>query len=502
MPIKIKLEATAAAKEDPRKYTWFTYTGRRTLEFEDVNKNYDLHVHKDDEFGIRAMRGNLNYIVVIPDFLDEKFKLPHDKAVKLLKQVKAFEGKVGRYRVHSGEPEDILGKKKPEVKAKSKSRTRVVDEYDEMQRAMDSNKKAIDDTMSTLDKAGLKVLSTEAATNETDFTAYLIKTKETHLGLSIGLDGKWSMSFDVGDGKIGITPLSSRKGVPTAAALRKVEKKVSDMEPTEVNGVTVGDMIKVREHGQLVTKEAVKVDVVNGKVAFKLRNGQLAWTKAYAGMVSNGRGRYDPPPKVRTMSDKDKEELAVFHATSIFEPVDSTLAKSTIPKQLSDPETYARSVYGRVVDTGRRRNARRVIIVGYATREVNAGGKKQFVMIGIEHPYSRDSKLVSFRAQGDKSHFTTMEQVPYSEMVKAREVAHDIFTNIETSRANQHAASTEKADQLNLSVGDKVAIKFSNGTFNKEIADLKEHEGKFAIIGSGRTGRKRWLPISMIIKKV
>ena len=115
--------ALSAAKRDPRKYRWLQYDGRKaTFQVQGSDKEeYELSLKKGEKFGVKRFRGNF-YIVDESD-LTIQLRLKPEDAKRIINNSKAFEGKIGRYKVlpyDGGKDKESLRKKRTDSKGRKR----------------------------------------------------------------------------------------------------------------------------------------------------------------------------------------------------------------------------------------------------------------------------------------------------------------------------------------------------------------------------------------------
>lgn len=168
------------------------------------------------------------------------------------------------------------------------------------------------------------------------------------------------------------------------------------------------------------------------------------------------------------------------------------LTPETMPAGLDNPATYAASLYGRVVTTGRASSHMSdVVIVG------NADFKGRTCWVGYPHR-NRTGKprLLYFPIMSVTAKMVSSPQIGYHDFLKFRNLAAQSLNSLNDSRDQVNQKSLEVQNTLAIRAGYRALITFSNGNFWKEILEVDPVKRVIYIAGS-RT-KRRTVPFALI----
>lgn len=187
-------------------------------------------------------------------------------------------------------------------------------------------------------------------------------------------------------------------------------------------------------------------------------------------------------------SKKEIDEMKYLLRDNYTDP----LSAKSLPGELSDPEMYANSAYGRVLDLGRHGPA---VVVGSSVMN----GKPSWIVLPLKK--NPKNAIRGFPIGGyfvDKT--ANDPQVSMKELIEHRETAHRSQNLTKARNEDVGERSAKVLKDINPSPGDRVYINWSKGIPTRAyIVSINRDDLTFAIKGSG--SRLRHLPLSMIMKK-
>lgn len=168
------------------------------------------------------------------------------------------------------------------------------------------------------------------------------------------------------------------------------------------------------------------------------------------------------------------------------------LTDTTLPSELSSPEVYAQSLYGRVVNTGRKSSTTgQVVVVGTSVEK----GKSVWVGFPRKAPIS-NARLLYLMEQHITDDMYKAPQVDFTDLKRYRKQARNLLDERNVRQSDIKARGEAVQQSLNLQVGDKALIKFSNGLYWKEILAVDHRKQLIYIQGSGT--KRRTIPFALI----
>lgn len=196
-----------------------------------------------------------------------------------------------------------------------------------------------------------------------------------------------------------------------------------------------------------------------------------------------------PVPVTKDHSRKDDLELMFLRDSNQT----GTHLSSHLPSELKDPMKYAKTAYGRVVNTGRASSyLSSVILVG----TIQKNGKHFWV----GHP-ARDTTnkaRVLLLPWENSEKYKNHPQVSLAELERHREDARKRLTRLNDNQDAREQKAAEVQATMDLKVGNDALIEFSNTTAWKRILEVDYRRNVIYIAGS-RT-KRRSIPMSLIQK--
>lgn len=428
MIIHYENTALAAANKDPRKYGWYHFTGAKAT-FEHSHKTHDLVLTRGEKYGLKEYRGKV--FLVDSDDLSVQFSLTPDEASKLVKRSKPWSGKVSRYKVKAG-PSTLSAKPGGSPKASQGS------------------------------MKGLDVLK------------------------ALGNDKPQSVKDDGIHRKQIILPTT-----PSTAIRRMTKLGLPEAKRQEDNQYEKGNHYVECDDGIILIKRG---SPNASEISFFK---PTAWKKYLAKGPSDEKAKPTDPktpvkPKATTVKGRKVQHVPQVNAASL---IDSThgmpLSSESMPVELKHPEIYAASLYGRDIDTGRSRDARSAVTVGFAHV------KNKFCLVSAAISGSDIKLLINPYSRVDVNRHLRSPQVPYVEFLKIRAQAKKKINSIENNKKDAQQENHEKLSTLRPSPGQVATVAFNDKNSKETIVKVDHGSGKIAIKGGG--SRLRWIPMSMVI---
>lgn len=259
----------------------------------------------------------------------------------------------------------------------------------------------------------------------------------------------------------------------------------------EVDTADISDFIKVVDLTHLKVREA--------KAAMKVKHTLTTLKKLQPAATSTKsttvKKPAKPAPEKAKRQTPAKKQPTLPNTGRFIKDTRSPgneLTDTTLPSELSDPDVYAQSLYGRVVNTGRKSSTTgQVVVVGTSVEK----GKSVWVGFPRKAPIS-NARLLYLMEQHITDDMYKAPQIDFTDLKRYRKQARNLLEERNVKQSDIKARGEAVQQSLNLQVGDKALIKFSNGSYWKEILAVDHRKQLIYIQGSG--SKRRTIPFALI----
>lgn len=286
-------------------------------------------------------------------------------------------------------------------------------------------------------------------------------------------DGKWVLGTIIVSG-------SKRIVVETNEADYEINTSSADkwFKPVDVSGLT-----------KTALKQAMK------------KQYTLTQLKAFKPKVEKATPKAKPAPKARPKSTTDKVSETHKHSSKgdlelmlLRDPnqKDNQLSQH-LPSELDDPKKYAKTAYGRVVNTGRASShMSSVVLVGTVYR------KGQTYWVGHPLNDTTNKARIVYMPWDNSEKYKKYPQVSLAELKHYREDARKSMTRITDNRNDREQKSADVQATMDIKAGYYARIKFSNATAWMRILEVDHRRKAIWIAGSGT--KRRSIPMALILE--
>ena len=224
------------------------------------------------------------------------------------------------------------------------------------------------------------------------------------------------------------------------------------------------------------------------------------WSKTYSAtaLKSLDNIKSTPAKKETTkkettkISEAEKSRLRYDLSDGFIDP----LSPKSLPKELKDPEKYALSTYGRVVNIPGKGKA---VVVGTS---IARGVEVWAISPLFRNPGKRFYWLQKgMKGVGIEDKSMDEPQVTLAELAKHRKTVYDNRAEIDEHNDGVKSEGRGVADKLDLKVGDVVAIKFKGNKLSRhKVLGIDISKATIMIQGSG--SKRRSIPLFQVVRKV
>ena len=192
------------------------------------------------------------------------------------------------------------------------------------------------------------------------------------------------------------------------------------------------------------------------------------------------------------ISEAEKSRLRYDLSDGFIDP----LSPKSLPKELKDPEKYALSTYGRVVNIPGKGKA---VVVGTS---IARGVEVWAISPLFRNPGKRFYWLQKgMKGVGIEDKSMNEPQVTLAELAKHRKTVYDNRAEIDEHNDGVKSEGRGVADKLDLKVGDVVAIKFKGNKLSRhKVLGIDISKATIMIQGSG--SKRRSIPLFQVVRKV
>lgn len=165
-----------------------------------------------------------------------------------------------------------------------------------------------------------------------------------------------------------------------------------------------------------------------------------------------------------------------------------------LPPELKDPKKYAKTAYGRVVNTGRASShLSSVVLVG----TIKKSGKHYWVGQPT-HDTTNKARVLLLPWDNSEKYKDNYPQVSLAELEHHREAARKRMTRLNDNQDAREQKSAEVQATMDIKAGYDALIKFANTTAWKRILEVDYRRNAIYIAGSG--SKRRSIPMALILK--
>lgn len=213
----------------------------------------------------------------------------------------------------------------------------------------------------------------------------------------------------------------------------------------------------------------------------------------YQKLVSKPRAKTSmPTTPSRNVSAKPAAPRIVDAYTYRDKYGETELTDAALPADITDPAIYKQTFYGRVVSTGRASShLSEVVIVGTGSFK----GKTAWVAFPVRDKTDRP-RLLYYPIHAPKPEWLTKPQVSLEDLKRYRLRSQQKTEVLNERKEKKANIGAQVAQTMELRVGYKALIKFSNGDFWKEI--LQVDHNKQVIYIQGSRSKRRTIPFALI----
>ena len=192
------------------------------------------------------------------------------------------------------------------------------------------------------------------------------------------------------------------------------------------------------------------------------------------------------------ISEAEKSRLRYDLSDGFIDP----LSPKSLPKELKDPEKYALSMYGRVVNIPGKGKA---VVVGTS---IARGVEVWAISPLFRNPGKRFYWLKKgMKGVGIEDKSMNEPQVTLAELAKHRKTVYDNRAEIDEHNDGVKSEGRGVADKLDLKVGDEVAIRFKGNKLSRhKVLGIDISKATIMIQGAG--SKRRSIPLFQVVRKV
>lgn len=251
----------------------------------------------------------------------------------------------------------------------------------------------------------------------------------------------------------------------------------------------------VSNHVMVVDTEARRnVEFIFVKDQGVYRNDEYAAIPAqYQNLVSKPRAQTSMPTKpTPNVSAKPPAPRIVEPYSYRDKHGEKELTDAALPTDINNPAIYKQTFYGRVLSTGRSSShLSEVVIVGTGLFK----GKTAWVAFPIRDKTDRP-RLLYYPIHAPKPEWLTKPQVSLDDLKRYRLRSQQKAEVLNERKEKKATLGAQVAQSMELRVGYSALIKFSNGSFWKQILQV-DHDKQVIYIQGSRT-KRRTIPFALI----